>query len=156
MASPEGGTHGTGLVTPAPARPAVHPRQFQLILATAIACVLLAIVLLSGVARRRAAIARRSALLSDLGRLSEAQDDALARDGRYATHLERTGGTDTARFTPSPDVKVRFEVLGAGSWNAVVTDTVLAAGPRSCGIFRGEASASPHRAVVRPGVPACW
>jgi hypothetical protein len=123
---------------------------------TAVGLLVLALLLLHGISQHNDALRRRAALLADLSRLLEAQEDAMARDGQYAAHLEREGGIDTARFAPSPDVKVRFDRLAGDSWRAVVTDTVLRADPRSCGLFKGEVSASPHRAVVLPGVPACW
>lgn len=138
------------------APPQEHRRRLGLMLATAVGVVLIAIVLLHAAALRSDLARRRSVLLETLGRLGEAQEDAFARDGHYAAHLEASGGTDTARFVPAPDVKVRFELLGPATWRAIVTDTAMSAGPRNCGDFRGDSAAAPHRAVVRPGVPACW
>ncbi len=139
-----------------PAEPVESARGFGLMLATGLAVVLIAAVLLRAAVGRNEARHRRQALLATLEQLSEAQQDAFARDGRYAAHLERIGGVDTAQFVPSPGIALKFELLGSSAWRAVATDTALRAGPRSCGIFRGEAYASPHRAVVRPGIPACW
>lgn len=138
------------------AGPGEAPWRFRLMLASGAAVVLIAAVLWRAAEGRGEASHRREILLATLERLSEAQEDALARDGRYASHLAQAGGVDTARFVPAPAVSFKFELLRASAWRAVVKDTALRAGPRSCGIFRGEADASPHRAVVTPGVPACW
>jgi hypothetical protein len=125
-------------------------------LASGAAVLLIALLLVRATAGRWEATRRRETLLAALERLSEAQEDALARDGRYASHLAPSGGVDTALFVPTPAMLISFELLGPASWRAVVTDTALRAGPRSCGLFRGEVDASPHRAAVRPGIPACW
>jgi len=139
-----------------PARPGESPWHFRLMLATGLAVMLIVAVMVWAAADRNEVSRRREALLATLDRLSEAQEDAFARDGRYAAHLAQHGGMDTARFVASPGISLRFEWLRATAWRAVVRDSALSVGPRSCGIFRGEADASPHRATVRPGIPACW
>lgn len=139
-----------------PERPAEPPWRLRLMLATSLAVLLIAAVLVGAVVNRSEVSRRREALLAALEGLSEAQEDALARDGQYAAHLAQNGGMDTARFVPPPGISITFERLGATAWRAVVRDSALSIGPRSCGIFRGEADASPHRAVVNPGIPACW
>ena len=125
-------------------------------LASGTALLLIVVMLFRSVEGRSEVARRREALLTTLERLSEAQEDALARDGRYASHLAPSGGVDTAQFEPTPGLMLKFELMGSSSWRAVVRDTALHVGPRSCGIFRGDAAASPHRAVVNPGSPACW
>ncbi len=139
-----------------PVGPGDHPWRFRLMLATALAVVLIAAVLLRAGIARNEVERRREVLLSVLERLSEAEEDALARDGRYAEHMGPSGGTDTAQFVAPAGIVFVFESLGATAWRAVVRDSTLSAGPRSCGIFRGSPEGSPHRAVVSPGTPACW
>ena len=125
-------------------------------LASGTAVLLIVVVLLRTVEARLDVARRREALLATLERLSEAQEDALARDGRYASHLAASGGVDTAQFVPTRGLVLKFEPRGPSSWRAVVRDTALQVGPRTCGLFRGDPEASPHRAVVSPGNPACW
>jgi hypothetical protein len=125
-------------------------------LASGVAVLLIVVMLFRSVEGRNEAARRREALLTTLERLAEAQEDALARDGRYASHLAPSGGVDTALFEPTPGLVFKFEPTGSASWRAVVRDTGLRNEPRSCGIYRGDAAASPHRAVVTPGRPACW
>lgn len=132
-----------------------HPWRIWLILATGIAVIAIAAVVVRATGARNEATRRLAALGSDLQRLDDAEEEAFARDGRYAAHFAPAGAADTAAFVPSPAVTVRLEVVGEG-WRAVASDTVNLVGPRSCGIFRGDAVASPHRAVVRPGEVACW
>lgn len=139
-----------------PAGPGEPPWRLRLMLATGLAVVLIAAVLVRAALDRNEISRRRSVLLTVLERLSEAQEDALAQDGRYATHLAPVGGSDTARFVAPLGITVAFESLGPTAWRVVVSDSALRVGPRSCGIFRGAADASPHRAVVSPGIPACW
>ena len=125
-------------------------------LASATAVLLIVVMLFRAVESRSEVAKRRETLLTTLERLSEAQEDALARDGRYASHLAPSGGVDTAQFVPTPGLVLKFESMRPSSWRAVVRDTALRVGPRSCGVFRGVPEASPHRAVVSPGHPACW
>ena len=125
-------------------------------LATGVAVLLIAVVLVRAALDRNEVSRRLAVLITALERLSEAQEDALAQDGRYATYLAPGGGLDTARFVPPPGIAVTFELLGPTAWRAVVSDSALSVGPRSCGLYRGGAAASPHRAVVSPGIPACW
>ena len=125
-------------------------------LATGLSVVLIAAVVMRAAVNRSEVSRRREVLLATLDRLSEAQEDALARDGRYAAHLGQFGGMDTARFVVPPGISLTFEFFGGTAWRAVVRDSALRVGPRSCGLFRGETDASPHRAVVSPGIPACW
>ncbi len=125
-------------------------------LASGTAVLLIVVMLFRTVETRSEVARRREALLTTLERLSDAQEDALARDGRYSAHLAPLGGVDTAQFAPTPGLVLKFEPLGPSSWRAIVRDTALRVGPRTCGIFRGDAVASPHRAVVSPGSPACW
>ena len=125
-------------------------------LASGVAVFLIAGMLLRAALTRSQNARRWDALITTLETLSDAQEDALARDGQYAAHLAAVGGVDTARLVPPPGILLEFERLGPMDWRAVARDTALRVGPRNCGIFRGDAASSPHRAVVNPGIPACW
>lgn len=108
-------------------------------------------------ARARSQDAQRHALLeSELRRLDQAQSATYARSGRYAASLAPGNGGDGLDFTPTAGLQLEFESFSGEAWHAVVRDTSLTTAPTSCGIFRGPPQGSPHRAVVRQGVVACW
>ena len=125
--------------------------RFRLKLLTALAVLVLAVLWLRSRADVTAVEKRRLAMLGSLRGLIAAQDAHQARTGQFATTLDSLG----AWQVPS-DIDFDFTALDGTSWRATVHDSSLQAPPTTCGVFVGRPAASPHRAVVDPGVPACW
>jgi hypothetical protein len=125
--------------------------RFRLVMLTALAFLVLAVGWLRARANTTAVEQRRSAMIGALRSLIAAQDAHQARTGRYALSLDSLVGWK------APDVlPLTFTPLDASAWGATVHDTALTIAPVACGVFVGREAASPHRAVIYPGSPACW
>lgn len=125
--------------------------RFRLRLLTALAVLVLVVLWLRSRADITSVEKRRSTMLGSLRSLLAAQDAHQARTGRYATTLDSLGAW------PRPvDVVFSFAARDATTWSATIHDTTLTIAPTTCGIFVGRPEASPHRAVLEPGVPVCW
>jgi hypothetical protein len=120
-------------------------------LLTALALLVLAVVWLRARANTVAVEHRRSAMIGALRGLIAAQDAHQARTGRYAVSLDSLTGWNTPEA-----LQLTFTPLDAGAWGATVLDPALTIAPVACGVFVGREAASPHRAVIYPGSPACW
>ncbi|MES2124634.1 MAG: hypothetical protein V4503_08085 [Gemmatimonadota bacterium] len=140
-------------ITPPAASP---PWLFSLMCLTGAGFAVILWLVFSSAHSRSVDARRHAALQTELLRLDQAQSAAYARSGHYATTLGSASGGDGLDFTASPGLQLEFESFSGESWHAVVRDTALTTAPSSCGIFRGPPQASPHRAVVRQGVVACW
>ena len=125
--------------------------RFRLMLVTALAVMVLLVLWL----RSRADITKiekqRGAMVGALRTLMAAQDAQLARTGRYATNLDSLTG-----YTRPATLVLQFTPIDATTWGATVHDPELLIAPMRCGVFVGRPEASPHRAVLDPGSPACW
>jgi hypothetical protein len=125
--------------------------RFRLMILTALAVLVLAVLWL----RSRADITRvekhRTAMIATLRALVAAQDAHQARTGRYAMTLDALPS-----WTAPATLDLTFTPVDATTWGAAVRDTALRIAPTHCGVYVGAAHASPHRAVVHPGSPACW
>jgi hypothetical protein len=94
---------------------------------------------------------RRTVMISTLRGLLSAQDAHEARTGRYATGLDSLEG-----WSAPAGLVVSFGAPDQFTWRVTVHDPSLEVAPTRCGLFMGRPEASPHRAVVEPGIPACW
>lgn len=125
--------------------------RFRLMLLTGLAVMVLLVLWL----RSRADITRvekqRTAMVGALRSLMSAQDAHQARTGRYATDLDSLSG-----FSRPTLLVLHFAPFDATTWSATVHDSTLPIAPTTCGLFWGRPEASPHRAVLDPGTPACW
>ncbi len=124
---------------------------FRLKLATGLAVFVLAVMFLRARAERSDIEARRRRLHDVLVQLVDLQQQEYARSGRYATSLAALAG-----WTGTAGVSVAFSADDDQDWRAIASDTALTIPPSRCGVFLGRPSTAPHRAVVEPGIPACW
>ncbi len=125
--------------------------SFRLKLLTGLALFVLLVMVIRARADRTDLDRRHAALRSTLAQLVALQQEQYARSGRYVTGLDSLPGWSTP-----PDLRVEFTADDDQDWRAVATDPGLLSPPRSCGVFLGRAATAPHRAVLEPGVPACW
>lgn len=125
--------------------------SFRLKLLTGLAVFVLLVMTLRARAARSDIARRRAAVRGALVQLVMLQQERYASTGRFATTLDSLPG-----WTPPATVVVVLEADGDQEWRAIATDSALHVPPRSCGVFLGRPATSPHRAVVEPGVPACW
>lgn len=124
---------------------------FRLKLATALAVFVLAVMFIRARAERSDIEARRRRLHDVLVQLVDLQQQEYARSGRYATSLATLPG-----WTGAVGVSVAFSADDDQDWRAIASDSGLTIPPSRCGVFLGRPSTAPHRAVVEPGIPACW
>lgn len=124
---------------------------FRLKLATALAVFVLAVMFIRARAERSDIEARRRRLHDVLVQLVDLQQQEYARSGRYATSLATLPG-----WTGAVGVSVAFSADDDQDWRAIASDSSLTIPPSRCGVFLGRPSTAPHRAVVEPGIPACW
>ncbi len=124
---------------------------FRLKLATGLAVFVLAVMFLRARAERSDIEARRRRLHDVLVRLVDLQQQEYARSGRYATELAALGG-----WTGAAGIMVSFRADDDQDWRAIASDPALTIPPSHCGVFLGRPSTAPHRAVIEPGIPACW
>lgn len=130
------------------------PWRTRLIGLTAIAVVILLIMAVRAAMARSQADQQRATLVADLRRLATAADAFFTRAGQYPAAIG--DAEDQAAFTPSPGVLIRYERWSSRAWAAVAETPGLTVAPARCGIWVGDASAAPHRAVTQEGAPACW
>lgn len=137
------------MTDPAPPPP---PRwKFRLQVITGAALLVLAVMALRARSERADITGRRAAVEGALRQLVIAQEEHYARHGRYAPRL------DSALAWRAPAaVTVTFSTDGDESWRAVAIDSALTIPPTTCGVYLGTPSTAPHRAVIEPGVVACW
>lgn len=105
---------------------------------------------------------------SDLRNLLTSQEGFYVSNNDYAgtvtagAEVPGTGGRGTTTWATSPGVEVVRVTYRSNSrrgvgWSAVVRHRgVLNRSSDQCGIFQGDVSFSPNRAVTEPGVSACW
>jgi Tfp pilus assembly protein PilE len=138
---------------PAAGGDAAHPERwhFRLQLLTAIAVLVLLVIALRARSARAEVERRRDAVQATLRALVSVQEEHYARTGRYAVALD-----SAILWRPPAEVTLRLVAEDDQNWRAVATDSALTVAPRSCGVYMGRQSAAPHRAVIEPGVVACW
>ena len=106
--------------------------------------------------------ALRVTMMADLKTLVSAQEGFLSHSRDYAggatpgDEVPGTGGRGRASFRPSGTTQVTIRYRSIRGWSATATNPSLQIRPNQCGIFIGQASYSPNRAVTSEGVPACW
>jgi hypothetical protein len=125
--------------------------RFRLILLTALAVFVLLVLWLRSRVEITGVERRRTAMVGTLRGILSAQDAHQARTGRYASSLDSLGG-----WSAPAGLTVSFGAPAPGTWRVTVHDPSLEVAPTRCGLFVGQPEASPHRAVIEPGVPACW
>jgi hypothetical protein len=125
--------------------------RFRLMLLTGLAVFILLVLWLRSRAEITSVEKRRTAMVGALRAILAAQDAHQARHGRYAASLDSLGG-----WTAPAGLAVSFGAWDGSTWRATVLDPSLQVPPTRCGLYIGRPEASPHRAVVEPGVPACW
>lgn len=118
---------------------------------TALAVVVLAVIWLRARVDFTRVEKQRAAMLGSLRSLLAVQDAHQARTGRFATTLDSLG-----TWRSPTGLVFTFEARDATTWSATVHDSALTVAPTTCGVFVGRPEASPHRAVVEAGAPACW
>lgn len=109
-----------------------------------------------------------TAMKSDLRNLLTSQEGFYVTNNDYAgsvttgAEVPGTRGRGSTSWTTSPGVEVirvayRSNRRRGVGWSAVVRHRgVLNRSFDRCGIFQGDVSFSPNRAVTEPGVAACW
>lgn len=125
--------------------------RFRLQVITGLALLVLLVMALRARSARSDILDRREAVAGALRQLVLAQEEHYARHGRFATVLD-----SALAFRAPPSVIVTLRAEGDQSWRAIATDSALVVAPTTCGVFLGDQSAAPHRAVLEPGVVACW
>lgn len=134
------------------APPAPPPRwRFRLQLLTGAAVLVVLVMLVRAQSARASLDQRRQVVQGALRALVSAQQEHYARTGTYALALD--AGLEWRR---PASVVVRFRAEGDQAWHAVATDSMLTVPPTTCGVFLGDQSLAPHRAVIAPGTVACW
>jgi hypothetical protein len=131
---------------PAPAR-----WRFRLKILTALPLFLLLVMLIQTRSAVTDTAARRKTLINDLRRFSDRQAAFHETHGRYAELGEP--GLD---FTPTAGTVIAVQIADRNRWSAIATDPLLRVAPATCGIYGGDASASPHRSVIHEAQPNCW
>ncbi|NOT06933.1 MAG: prepilin-type N-terminal cleavage/methylation domain-containing protein [Gemmatimonadales bacterium] len=131
----------------------------ELLTVVAIVGVLATIVGLKSVQSRDKAL--RAGMVADLRTLVSSQEGFFSANRDYAgrigpREIPGAAGRGTAALGVSPGNAVTLRYRSASGWSATVTNSRLSAPPRTCGIFMGQASWSPNRAVTKEGVPACY
>ncbi len=134
-----------------PAAPTPPRWRFRLQVITGAALLVLAIMVLRARAERSGIATRRAAVEGALRDLVIAQEEHYAQHGRYASRLD-----DALAWRAPSAVTVTLTAVGDESWRAVASDSSLAIPPTTCGVYLGTPAASPHRAVIDPGVVGCW
>lgn len=128
--------------------------------------------LLASIALPRYAYLKERALVatmkSDLRNLVASQEGFYVSNNDYAgrasagPEIPGRRGSGRTTWATSPGVQLvrlqyRSNARRGIGWNAIVRHTgVRARGLDRCGIFQGDVSFSPNRAVTQPGVAACW
>ena len=125
--------------------------RFRLMILTALAVLVLVVLWLRSRADITQVEQKRAAMRGALRALLAAQDAHQVRTGRYAMELD-----SLTNWTPPPALELTFHPVDVTAWGATVHDSSLSIAPSTCGLYVGRAAASPHRAVVDPGTPACW
>ena len=140
------------LLTPATS----PPWRFRLMALTALAALVVVIVVANAAIARRNDRQWRAALVADLRRLDDLQLAWDARVGSFAVRIAPVGDDSTLAFAASTGVILRFESRSPNDWSAVAESEEPLAIPQRCGIYQGDPATPPHRAMTRPGEVSCW
>ncbi len=131
----------------------------ELLTVIAILGVLASIVGLKTVQSRDKAI--RASMQVDLKTLVSAQEGFFSTNKDYAGRVagaEVAGvkGKGSAAMRPSGTNVLKVTYKGTDGWNATMTNPVLTAAPKTCGIYIGPLKYAPNAKVIAEGVPTCY